>query len=122
MRPSPRALPRTRVASPPRSKSTCRIRAAASTRAFSTLVDDIYTAHDNAFEASAPQKDGTFPGMGTPPAPPFGGKADLPPLAQQLHMEVDDLFPIAEVLQLLRFAELSRGDLSGSPRRGAPLC
>jgi NitT/TauT family transport system ATP-binding protein len=44
-------------------------------------------------------------------APPFGGKADLPPLADQLHMEVDDLFPIAEMLQLLRFAELSHGDL-----------
>jgi NitT/TauT family transport system ATP-binding protein len=44
-------------------------------------------------------------------ATPFAGKADLPPLADQLHMEVDDLFPVAEILQLLRFAELSRGDL-----------
>ena len=39
------------------------------------------------------------------------GSTDLPALAEQLHMEVDDLFPVAEVLQLLRFAELSHGDL-----------
>jgi hypothetical protein len=49
--------------------------------------------------------------METLAAPPFDGKADLPPLAQQLHMEVDDLFPIAEMLQLLRFAELFQGDI-----------
>ena len=39
------------------------------------------------------------------------GSTDLPALAEQLHMEVDVLFPVAEVLQLLRFAELSHGDL-----------
>jgi NitT/TauT family transport system ATP-binding protein len=49
--------------------------------------------------------------METLAAPPFDGKADLPLLAQQLHMEVDDLFPIAEMLQLLRFAELFQGDI-----------
>ena len=37
--------------------------------------------------------------------------ADLPPLAQQLHMEVDDLFPIVETLQLLRLAEVEGGDI-----------
>ncbi len=44
-------------------------------------------------------------------AAPHKGHADLPELAADLHMEVDDLFPVAEVLQLLRFAELAEGDI-----------
>jgi len=44
-------------------------------------------------------------------APPHEGHAGLPELAGDLHMEVDDLFPVAEVLQLLRFAELGDGDI-----------
>jgi NitT/TauT family transport system ATP-binding protein len=44
-------------------------------------------------------------------AAPYSGRADLPPLAASLQMEIDDLFPIAETLQLLRFAELAEGDL-----------
>jgi NitT/TauT family transport system ATP-binding protein len=43
--------------------------------------------------------------------PPYNGKADLPAIAQELHMEVDDLFPAAEALQLLRFAEVEGGDI-----------
>jgi NitT/TauT family transport system ATP-binding protein len=39
------------------------------------------------------------------------GRADLPALAEELNFEVDDLFPIAETLQLLRFAEVERGDI-----------
>jgi NitT/TauT family transport system ATP-binding protein len=39
------------------------------------------------------------------------GKADLPALAEELNFEVDDLFPIAETLQLLRFAEVEQGDI-----------
>src|SRR5271167_417469 len=35
--------------------------------------------------------------------PPYNGKADLPLIASSLHMEVDDLFPVAETLQMLRF-------------------
>ena len=95
---------------------------------FRALVDDIYTRMTTR-EPLASARDGAFPGLGvsmvlprvssnalaglmeTLAEPPFAGKADLPPLADQLHMEVDDLFPVAEVLQLLRFAELSRGDL-----------
>jgi NitT/TauT family transport system ATP-binding protein len=42
---------------------------------------------------------------------PYGGKADLPVLADELHMEVDDLFPVAESLQLLHFAEIEGGDI-----------
>ncbi|HTI66994.1 MAG TPA: nitrate/sulfonate/bicarbonate ABC transporter ATP-binding protein [Caulobacteraceae bacterium] len=44
-------------------------------------------------------------------APPFKGKADLPELADELTMEVDELFPIAETLQLLGFAEVAHGDI-----------
>jgi NitT/TauT family transport system ATP-binding protein len=42
---------------------------------------------------------------------PFNGHADLPALASPLQMEIDDLFPVAESLQLLRFAELAEGDI-----------
>ncbi len=42
---------------------------------------------------------------------PYNGKADLPVIASALHMEVDDLFPVAEALQLLRFAEIEGGDI-----------
>jgi NitT/TauT family transport system ATP-binding protein len=44
-------------------------------------------------------------------APPYNGKADLPALADSLNMEIDDLFPVAETLQLLRFAEVAEGDI-----------
>lgn len=44
-------------------------------------------------------------------APPFSGRADLPVLATTLRMEVDDLFPVADVLHLLRFGRLEGGDL-----------
>jgi NitT/TauT family transport system ATP-binding protein len=49
--------------------------------------------------------------METVAAEPYNGRADLPPLAASLQMEIDDLFPVAETLQLLRFAELAEGDL-----------
>jgi NitT/TauT family transport system ATP-binding protein len=42
---------------------------------------------------------------------PYNGKADLPVIASALQMEVDDLFPVAEALQLLRFAEVEGGDI-----------
>jgi NitT/TauT family transport system ATP-binding protein len=42
---------------------------------------------------------------------PYNGKADLPELARATQMEVDDLFPVAEAMQLFRFAELEGGDI-----------
>jgi NitT/TauT family transport system ATP-binding protein len=42
---------------------------------------------------------------------PYRGKADLPDIAETLHMEAGDLLPVAESLQMLRFAEIERGDL-----------
>ena len=41
----------------------------------------------------------------------YEGKADLPEIASELHMEIDDLFPVADALQLLRFAEIEEGDI-----------
>jgi NitT/TauT family transport system ATP-binding protein len=80
-----------------------------------------------------PARDGVFPGSGIAmilphvstnllaglmeavAAPPYNGHADLPPLAASLQLEIDDLFPIAETLQLLRFAELAEGDIQLTP-------
>jgi NitT/TauT family transport system ATP-binding protein len=42
---------------------------------------------------------------------PYNGMADLPKLAAELQMEIDELFPVAETLQMLRFVELEGGDL-----------
>jgi NitT/TauT family transport system ATP-binding protein len=44
-------------------------------------------------------------------APPFNGTADLPKIASDLQMEIDDLFPVAEVLQMMRLAEVAGGDI-----------
>ena len=96
--------------------------------AFRQLVDDIY-ARMTAKSADKPAREGVFPGTGISmvlprvspnvqaglmeavAAAPYNGRADLPLLAASLQMEIDDLFPIAETLQLLRFAELAEGDL-----------
>jgi NitT/TauT family transport system ATP-binding protein len=49
--------------------------------------------------------------METVAAPPFDGTADLPKIASDLQMEIDDLFPVAETLQMMRFAEVAGGDI-----------
>jgi len=49
--------------------------------------------------------------METLAGPPYNGRADLPALAASLQLELDDLFPLGETLQLLRFAELAEGDI-----------
>jgi NitT/TauT family transport system ATP-binding protein len=43
--------------------------------------------------------------------PPYSGRADLPEIAHQLQLEIDELFPCAETLQMLRLAELEGGDI-----------
>lgn len=93
---------------------------------FRSLVDDIY-ARMTARSGKAAQ--GLFPGTGISmhlprvspnrmaglmeqvAAEPYRGQADLPALAGPLQMEIDDLFPAAETLQLLRFAEVAEGDI-----------
>ena len=95
---------------------------------FRQLVDAIY-ARMTARPIGTLPRDGLFPGTGISmvlpdistnllsglleaiAAEPYHGRADLPPLAANLQMEVDDLFPIAETLQLLRFAEVEEGDI-----------
>lgn len=44
-------------------------------------------------------------------APPLSGRADLPLLASKVQLELDDLFPLVEALQLLGLAELEDGDI-----------
>lgn len=99
---------------------------------FRQLVDDIYARMTNtaaARRAQAARTPEAAPGDGvaTPlPAvstnllaglmeeltgPPFNGRADLPELGSDLQLEVDELFPIAETLALLRFAVVAEGDI-----------
>jgi NitT/TauT family transport system ATP-binding protein len=94
---------------------------------FRQLVDDIY-ARMTSGPTSKTAREG-FPGTGISmvlprvssnvlaglmeavAAEPYNGRADLPPLAASLQMEIDELFPAAETLQLFRFAEVAEGDL-----------
>ncbi|TAM12943.1 MAG: nitrate/sulfonate/bicarbonate ABC transporter ATP-binding protein [Nevskiaceae bacterium] len=48
-------------------------------------------------------------------APQHGGRADMPEIARTLALEVDELFPIAETLQLLGYAHITHGDLILTP-------
>ena len=41
----------------------------------------------------------------------YQGKIDLPELAEEAHLDVDDLFPLIETLELLEFAKISDGDI-----------
>jgi NitT/TauT family transport system ATP-binding protein len=106
---------------------------------FRQLVDKIYALMTKRLETAVTSREGAFPGLGlamTLPrvstntlagmieeiaAEPYLGRADLPALADSLQMEIDELFPVAETLQLLRFAELEEGDikLTASGRRFA---
>jgi len=55
----------------------------------------------------------------------YKGRADLPEVAEALHLEIDELFPITEALEILRFAHVSEGDIelskSGRQLAGADL-
>lgn len=43
------------------------------------------------------------------------GRCDLPELADENHLDVDDLFPITEVLDILGFARILKGDIEITP-------
>ncbi len=43
------------------------------------------------------------------------GKIDLPELAEESQLDVDDLFPLIEALEILRFAHVSGGDIELTP-------
>jgi NitT/TauT family transport system ATP-binding protein len=47
--------------------------------------------------------------------PEHNGRIDLPELAESLHLNIDDLFPLTEVLEILRFAYVKDGELVLSP-------
>jgi NitT/TauT family transport system ATP-binding protein len=95
--------------------------------AFRQLVDDIYalmTRRPVPTRAAAPppppsiamplQRVGTNQMAGLMEAlagPPYNGRADLPALAAVLQYEADELLPLGEMLQLLRFAVLEEGDI-----------
>ena len=44
-------------------------------------------------------------------APEHRGRMDLPEVADYLSLNIDDLFPVTEVLEILRFANVSKGDI-----------
>ncbi len=44
-------------------------------------------------------------------AAPYEGKADLPDIAYEQELEVDELFPVAEAMQLMRLADVEGGDI-----------
>lgn len=48
-------------------------------------------------------------------APVQAKRIDLPQLAEDLHLDVDDLFPLTEALEILRFADVSTGDIELTP-------
>ena len=39
------------------------------------------------------------------------GKINLPELGESLHLDIDELFPLTEVLDMMRFAKIAEGDL-----------
>lgn len=41
----------------------------------------------------------------------YKGKCDLPELAEHLHLDVDNLFPITEIVEILGFARVMAGDI-----------
>jgi NitT/TauT family transport system ATP-binding protein len=98
---------------------------------FRQLVDTLYARMTQRPEPKAPAAAGAgnIPGTGvgmvldhvssnvlsglieTLAGPPYNGHADLPVLAGQLQLEADEILHLGESLQLLRFAQLSEGDL-----------
>jgi len=92
---------------------------------FRQLVDDIYALMTARPAGKAAAFQGTGISMLLPRVPPnllaglmeavaaepYNGHADLPALAGPLQMEIDDLFPVAETLQLLRLADVAEGDI-----------
>lgn len=45
-------------------------------------------------------------------SPERQGKMDLPDVADTLALNIDDLFPLTELLEILRFAKVSKGDIT----------
>ncbi|WET08158.1 nitrate/sulfonate/bicarbonate ABC transporter ATP-binding protein [Pseudomonas sp. D3] len=94
---------------------------------FRQMVDDIYALMTDRRSADASTGKGELK-MGSPlpevstnvmaglietlAAEPYNGHAGLPDVAERRLLEVDDLFPIAEMLEHLGFAELKGADIT----------
>jgi len=106
--------------------------------AFRQMVDDIYAKMTARPTAGTPEQAPKLQiGSRLPPvstnmiaglietvaAPPYDGEADLPEIARPLQLEIDELFPVAELLHYLGFAEIREGDilLSAAARNFADL-
>jgi NitT/TauT family transport system ATP-binding protein len=100
--------------------------------AFRKMVDDIYIRMTQRIpptdqakgQLSAPSIATRLPPVGTNlmsglvellASPHFNGRADLPEIGDRLQLEADELFHIAEALQMLGFAELDQGDIRLTP-------
>jgi NitT/TauT family transport system ATP-binding protein len=99
--------------------------------AFRELVDDIYTRMTQKTRPTdqAKGQPGATIAQRLPPvgtnlmsgllellaSPHFSGRADLPEIGGRLQLEADELFHIAEALQILGFAELEQGDIRLTP-------
>jgi len=94
--------------------------------AFRQFVDDIYALMTRRVPVSAtaapapatmalqlhPVSTNLLAGLAeTLVAPPYNGRADLPALAGSLQLELDDLLPMGDALQLLGLGVLEEGDL-----------
>lgn len=100
---------------------------------FRELVERIYVEMTKRPTQAAPNRAELFPGLGigsvlprvssnllsglmeTVANAPFHGAADLPKIASDLQMEIDELFPVAETLQMMRFADVEGGDIRLAP-------
>jgi NitT/TauT family transport system ATP-binding protein len=91
---------------------------------FRDLVDKIYTLMMTGSDRKRPHRDRVLTlAYRIPDVDPselsglletvssFESKVDLPELADELMMNIDDLFPILEALETLRFAEIIEGDV-----------
>jgi len=100
--------------------------------AFQALVEHIYVQMAGGVDAGATRQ-GLFAGTGVNMVlpsistnalaglieavqdQPFDGEADLRELAGTLHYSAHELFPVAEVLQLMRFADIQEGHIGLLP-------
>jgi len=96
---------------------------------FRSLVERIYVEMTSLRAGEHAARNEVFPGLGIGTVlprvssnllsglmekvaePPYNGAADLPRIASDLQMEIDELFPVAETLQMMRFAEVAGGDI-----------
>lgn len=96
---------------------------------FRKIVDSVYARMTARHTDAGAPRSGLFPGLGLGMVlpnvstnllsgllenlaqEPYGGRGHLPSLATKLQMEAKALLPIAEVLQLLRFVEISEGEI-----------